>query len=53
MMRTLLLSAQPGMQYWSWAILHALYLKNRLPHRAINKTPYEAYTGCKPNQKHL
>jgi dUTP pyrophosphatase len=53
MMRSLLHSAQLGPEYWSWAILHALYLKNRLPHRAISKTPYEAYTGHRPNLKHL
>lgn len=53
MMRSLLHSAQLGPEYWSWAILHALYLKNRLPHCAISKTPYEAYTGHRPNLKHL
>jgi dUTP pyrophosphatase len=53
MMRSLLHCAQLGPEYWSWAILHATYLKNRLPHHAIHKTPYEAYTGNRPNLKHL
>jgi dUTP pyrophosphatase len=49
MMRSLLNGANLSPQYWSWAILHALYLKNRIPHRALNTTPYEAYIGRKPN----
>jgi hypothetical protein len=53
MMRALLHGANLGPQYWSWALLHATYLKNRLPHQAIAKTPYEAYTGDKPDIKRL
>jgi hypothetical protein len=53
MMRSLLHCAQLGPEYWSWAVLHATYLKNRLPHHAIHKTPYEAYKGNRPSLKHL
>jgi hypothetical protein len=28
MMRSLLMSANLGPEYWSWALLHAIYLKN-------------------------
>lgn len=49
MMRTLLHSAGLGPQYWSWALIHAVYLKNRLPHPTTNVTPYEVYTGMHPN----
>mmetsp|Transcript_1233 Transcript_1233/g.1891 ORF Transcript_1233/g.1891 Transcript_1233/m.1891 type:complete len:453 (+) Transcript_1233:2258-3616(+) len=52
-MRTLLHNAGLGPQYWSWALTHAVYLKNRLPHRAIGKTPFEAWSGKKPNLSHL
>lgn len=52
-MRALLHTADMGPEYWSWAILHALYLKNRLPHRAMGMSPYQAYTGKKPNLKHV
>lgn len=53
MMRSLLHGAHLGPEYWSWALLHAVYLKNRLPHRAIGITPYQAYTGKRPNLAHL
>lgn len=49
MMRSLLYGANLGPQYWSWALLHSVYLKNRLPHMSTGTTPYEAYTGIKPN----
>ncbi len=53
MMRSLLHAAGLGPEYWSWALIHAAYLKNRLPHSAIPITPYEAYTGVRPNLKHV
>jgi transposase InsO family protein len=39
MVRCLLHSANLGHEYWSFALLHAVYLKNRLPHSSINTTP--------------
>ena len=53
MMWSMLNAAQLGPEYWSWALLHAVYLKTHMPHRAIGITPYQAYTGKKPNLKHL
>jgi hypothetical protein len=53
MVRCLLHAANLGPEYWPFALLHAVYLKNRLPHRAINDTPYHVYTGNKPSAKHL
>ena len=35
MVRTLLLSANLKPEYWSFAILHAVYIKNRLPHKSL------------------
>ena len=42
-------------RFWSDAILHAVYVKNRLPHTAFqNKmTPYERLTGTKPDLSKL
>lgn len=34
---------------WSYALIHAVYVKNRLPHSYIGKTPYEAITGHQPD----
>jgi hypothetical protein len=45
MVRCLLFSAALGPEFWSFALLHAVYLKNRLPHTALNDTPYKVYTG--------
>ena len=53
MIRSLLQGAGLGSEYWSYALRHAVYLKNRLPHRGINKFPYEAMNGQKPNLSHL
>ncbi len=52
-MRCLLRNAGLGPEYWSWALVHAAYIKNRLPHRTTNQTPYLAWSGNKPSLKHL
>ena len=51
MMRTCLEDANLGPEYWSDAILHCLFVKNRLPHKAFayKSTPYEKLCGKKPN----
>jgi len=53
MVRCLLHSAALGPEYWSFAVLHAVYLKNRLPHSAMGATPYLLYTGSRPSAKEL
>ena len=53
MMRTMLHGAGFGPEYWSFAILHAVYLMNRLSHSAIKCTPYEKLFNRKPNLRHL
>ena len=49
MVRCLLHSSGLGPEYWSYALLHAVYIKNRLPHSAISMTPFQAITGKKPD----
>jgi deoxyuridine 5'-triphosphate nucleotidohydrolase len=49
MMRCMLHSAELGPEFWSYAIQHAAYVRNRLPHHTTGKTPYENLTGDKPN----
>ena len=51
--RCLLYNAGLGPEYWSFALQHAVYLKNRLPHCATNTPPLTAYTGKRPNAKRL
>jgi hypothetical protein len=38
---------------WYAALVHAVYLKNRLCHKALCMTPHEAWTGVKPALVHL
>jgi len=52
-MGCLLTNAGLGPEYWSWALIHAVYLKNRLPHRATGETPFFSWSGKKPSAKHL
>jgi hypothetical protein len=41
-------------KYWGDAVLTAVYLRNRLPTRALNGvTPYEAWRGEKPDLSHI
>ena len=41
-------------KFWGDAVLTAVYLRNRLPTRALNGvTPYEAWRGDKPDLSHL
>jgi len=51
MIRGMLFNAGLGSEFWSYALLHAVYVKNRLPHSSqhMRRSPYEAYTGIKPN----
>ena len=52
-MRCLLHASDLGPEYWSYALTHAVYIKNRLPHHSIKMTPFEKFTGRKPNLKRL
>ena len=39
---------------WDEAVAHAVYLRNRAPTRALKgMTPYEAWSGIKPDVSHL
>jgi hypothetical protein len=53
MVRSLLYSSGLTPRFWSDALIHAVYLKNRLWHGAIQRTPYEAYFSEKPGLSHL
>ena len=55
MVRTGLENAGLPYKYWSDALLHAAFVKNRLPHAHFkNKsTPYEQLTGVKPDLSKL
>ena len=49
MVRCMLHSADLGPEYWSFALVQAVWIKNRLPHASLNCSPYEAITGEQPD----
>ena len=52
--RTMLSESNLPKHFWAEALNTANYIKNRSPTNAlINKTPYEAWNGKKPNVDHL
>jgi hypothetical protein len=44
----LLYTAGLGVEFWSDALLHAVWLYNRTYHTSIDRTPYKVWTGQKP-----
>ena len=53
MARSMLLNSKLPKKFWGEAILTAVYLKNRTPVKALNKTPFEVWHGKKPKVNHL
>src|SRR5215218_239824 len=53
MVRGMLASSNLPLSMWGEAVHTAVYVKNRLPHRAVRTTPYEELHGEKPSIKHL
>ena len=53
MMNALLLSSGLPQNLWGKAILSANYILNRIPHKKINKSPYELWKGRRPSYKYL
>jgi dUTP pyrophosphatase len=53
MVRSLLHGTGLDPEYWSFALLHGVFIKNRICHSATNQVPYTMYTGVKPSAKRL
>ena len=51
--RTLLYGSGLPAKFWSAALLHSVYLHNRLVHSETKATPFERYFGLKPDLSHL
>jgi hypothetical protein len=51
--KCLLYTGTMGVEFWCSAIVYACFLYNRTFHSAIDQTPYEAFTGLKPNCSHI
>lgn len=46
-------SANPGPQFWSYALIHAVYLKNRLPHSPLKPHPIKPTLDAAPQPNTL
>ncbi|KRZ94303.1 Retrovirus-related Pol polyprotein from transposon TNT 1-94 [Trichinella sp. T8] len=53
MTKCMLTDAELPERFWGEAVCTAAYLQNRLPSRSISKTPFELWTGIKPNVEHI
>lgn len=52
--RSMLADAKLPQKFWAEALSTAVYLRNRSPMEAVKEmTPFEAWTGEKPNVDHL
>ena len=51
--RTMLADAKLPQKFWAEALSTAAYLRNRSPTKAVEMTPFKAWTGEKPNVAHL
>ena len=51
--KTLLYGAGLPAQFWSAALLHAVYLHNRRVNKSTMMTPFEAWYGVKPDLRNL
>lgn len=52
-MNAMLLSSGLPNNMWGDALLSACYILNRVPHKRLDKTPYELWRGYAPNLRFL
>ena len=52
-MNVMLISSGLPQNLWGEALLSANYILNRLPHKKLDKTPYELWKGRSPSYKYL
>ncbi|KAL0322768.1 UNVERIFIED_CONTAM: Retrovirus-related Pol polyprotein from transposon TNT 1-94 [Sesamum angustifolium] len=53
MMNAMLLSSGLPENMWGEAVQSACYILNRVPHKKLDKTPYEMWKGFSPNLSYL
>ncbi|XP_003381516.1 putative copia protein [Trichinella spiralis] len=53
MAKCMMTDAKLPKRYWGEPVCTAAFLQNRLPSRSISKTPFELWTGNKPNVDHI
>ena len=53
MVRSMLSNSSLPVSFWMYALKTAMYLLNKVPSKAVQKTPFELWTGRKPSLRHL
>ncbi|WVZ07203.1 hypothetical protein V8G54_020549 [Vigna mungo] len=53
MVRSMLSHSNIPLSLWMYSLKTVVYLVNRVPSKAVSKTPYELWTGRKPSLRHL
>ena len=54
MARSFLKGMKMPPSFWGEAVRHSVYVLNRFPTRVlVSRTPYEAWSGKKPNLEHI
>ena len=53
MVRSMLSNSCLPVSLWMYALKTAMYLLNRVPSKAVQKTPFEFWTNRKPSLRHL
>ena len=53
MVRSMMSHSSLPISMWMYALRTAMYLLNRVPGKAVSKTPFELWTGRKPSLRHL
>ena len=53
MVRSMMSHSSLPISMWMYALRTAMYLLNRVPSKAVSKTPFELWTGRKPSLRHL
>ena len=53
MTRCLLLQSGLPKSMWTYALMSAMYIRNRCYNPRTKSTPFESFTGCKPNIAHM
>ena len=53
MVRSMLSNSSLPVSLWMYALKTTMYLLNRVPSKAVQKTSFELWTGRKPSLRHL
>ena len=53
MVKSMLSNFSLPISFWMEALKTVVYLLNRVPSKAVPKTPFELWTGRKPSLRHL